>query len=146
MRAARFFLMEKAEQAGTRDINSGSVAQAIEAGTAETEWLDSRERGDASSGEHRDVVRSEVDDARRVARVDRRRRKTLPCLRLFVLKRRQNQAHGRTLAATLPLDLAAELLGEALDQPAAEPRVGASGIDSLAVVGDRQAKRPRDPL
>jgi len=141
------FFVEEAEQAGTRDINSSSVAQAVEAaGTAETEGLGSRERGDAGSGEHRDVVRSEVDDAPRVARVDRRRRQTLLCSRLFVLKRRQNQAHGRTLAATLPLDLAAELLGEALDQPAAEPRVGASGIDSLAIVGDRQAKRPRDPL
>ena len=60
--------------------------------------------------------------------------------------RRQNQAHGRTLAAALPLDLAAELLGEALDQPAAEPGVGASGIDSLAVVGDRQTKLARPAL
>jgi hypothetical protein len=74
MRAARFFLVEEAEQAGTRDVNSGSVAQAVEAGTAETEGLGSRERGDAGSGEHQDVVRSEVDDARRVTRVDRRRR------------------------------------------------------------------------
>ena len=65
------------------------------------------------------------------------------CLRAFT--RRQYQAHGRTLAAALPLDLAAELLGEALDQPAAEPGVGASRIDALAVVGDRQAKLPGTP-
>jgi hypothetical protein len=42
--------------------------------------------------------------------------------------------------------LAAELLGETFDQPAAEPGVGASNIDPLAIVGDRQAKLPRHPL
>ena len=42
--------------------------------------------------------------------------------------------------------MAAELLGEALDQPAAEPGIGASRIDPLAVVGDRQAELPRHPL
>jgi hypothetical protein len=42
--------------------------------------------------------------------------------------------------------LAAELLGEALDQPAAEPGIGASKIDPLAVVGDRQAKLPGHSL
>jgi hypothetical protein len=45
--------------------------------------------------------------------------------------------HGSTLAIALPLDLATELLGEAVDQPAAEPGIGPSRIEALAVVGDR---------
>jgi hypothetical protein len=54
--------------------------------------------------------------------------------------------HGSTLAVALPLDLAAELFGEAVDQPAAEPGIGPSRIEPLAVVGDRQAKLPGRPL
>src|SRR5476651_16405 len=50
------------------------------------------------------------------------------------------------MAVALPLDLAAELLGEAVDQPAAEPGIGALRIEALAVVGDRQAKLPERPL
>jgi hypothetical protein len=37
-------------------------------------------------------------------------------------------------------------LGEAFDQPAAEPGIGASRIEPLAVVDDRQAKLPGHPL
>jgi hypothetical protein len=36
--------------------------------------------------------------------------------------------HGSTLAVALPLDLAAELLGEGVYQPAAEPGIGPSRI------------------
>jgi hypothetical protein len=36
--------------------------------------------------------------------------------------------------------LAAQLLGEAVDQPAAEPGIGPSSMEPLAVVGDCQAK------
>ena len=42
------------------------------------------------------------------------------------------------LVVALPLDLATELLGEGLDQPAANPGIGASRIDPLAVVSDRK--------
>jgi hypothetical protein len=41
--------------------------------------------------------------------------------------------------------LAAELLGEALDQPSADPGIGASRIDALTVVRDHQAKLPGRP-
>ena len=50
------------------------------------------------------------------------------------------------MAVALPLDLAAELLGEAVDQLAAKPAIGPSRIEPLAVVGDRQAKLPGHPL
>jgi hypothetical protein len=54
--------------------------------------------------------------------------------------------HGRTLTVALPLDLAAELLGKAVDQPAAEPGIDTSRIEPVAIVGDRQAKLPWHPL
>jgi hypothetical protein len=68
------------------------------------------------------------------------------CRPLRTFARRQDQVHGRTPAVALPLELTAELLGEAFDQPAAEPGIGASRIGPLAVVCDRQAKFPRRPL
>ena len=46
------------------------------------------------------------------------------------------------MAVALPLDLAAELLGEAVDQPSAEPGIARSRIEPLAVVGNCQAKLP----
>jgi hypothetical protein len=39
--------------------------------------------------------------------------------------------HGSTLAVALPLDLAAKLLGEAVDQPAAEPESARRGSSPL---------------
>ena len=48
--------------------------------------------------------------------------------------------HARTPAAALPLHLAAELLGEALDQPPPNSGIDALRIDPLAVIGDRQVK------
>jgi hypothetical protein len=54
--------------------------------------------------------------------------------------------HRSTLAAALPLDLAAELLCEGVNQAAAEPGIGPSRIEPLAVVRDRQAKLPGQPL
>ena len=36
--------------------------------------------------------------------------------------RRQRQTHDGSLVAALPLDLSAELVGRAFDQPAADPR------------------------
>jgi len=60
--------------------------------------------------------------------------------------RREDQFHGRALPVALPLDLAAELLGEAIHQPAAEPGIGALGIKPLAIVGDRQTKLPEATL
>ena len=53
-------------------------------------------------------------------------------------RRRQCQAHDGALVVALPLDLATELLEEGLDQPAADPGIGASRIDPLAVVSDRK--------
>ena len=40
--------------------------------------------------------------------------------------------HSSTLAVALPLDLATELLGEAVDEAAAEPGIGPSRIEALA--------------
>jgi hypothetical protein len=54
--------------------------------------------------------------------------------------------HGSTLVVALPLDLAAKLLCEGVDQPAAEPRISPSRIEPLAVVGDGQAKFAGHPL
>jgi hypothetical protein len=65
-------------------------------------------------------------------------------LRAFT--RRQDQVHGRTSAVALPLESTAELLGEAFDQPSAEPGIGASRIGPFAVVRDHQTKLPRRPL
>ena len=44
--------------------------------------------------------------------------------------------HGSTPAAALPLDLAVQLLGQAVDQAAAEPGIGPSRIEPLAVNGE----------
>src|ERR1700680_4500536 len=60
--------------------------------------------------------------------------------------RRQRQGHDGSLVAALPLELAAELLGEAFDQPAAEPGICAFRIDPLTIVRDRKAKLPGRPL
>jgi hypothetical protein len=46
----------------------------------------------------------------------------------------------------LPLDVPAELSGEAFDQAAPETGISPSRIDPLAVVGHRQAKLPGHPL
>src|SRR5262245_5895778 len=54
----------------------------------------------------------------------------------------QCQADRRTSAAAFPFDLAAELLGEVLDQQGTEARIGALRIDSLAIISDRQEKPP----
>lgn len=70
--------------------------------------------------------------------------RSLRSLRAFT--RRQGYVHGSTLAVAFPLDLAAELLGEAVDQPAPEPGIGVSRIAPLAVVGYRQPKLPGHPL
>ena len=59
---------------------------------------------------------------------------------------RQNEPHGSSLAAAFPFDQAAELLREALDQPAAEPGVGAARVNAFAVVCDRQAELARAAL
>ena len=65
---------------------------------------------------------------------------------LLPVTRRQDQVHGRSLAVALPLDLGAELLGKAVDQPAAEPGIGALCIEPFSIVGDRQAKLAGAPL
>jgi hypothetical protein len=71
----------------------------------------------------------------------------LSCAQLLLpFTRRQDQLHGGAPAVALPFDLAAELLSEAVDQPAAEPGIGASRIEPNAIVGDRQAKLPGHPL
>jgi len=54
-----------------------------------------------------------------------------------------------TMVPVLPLsraNLAAELSRKGIDQAAAEPGIGPSRIDPLAVVGDRQAKLTGLPL
>jgi hypothetical protein len=59
-----------------------------------------------------------------------------------VTYRNEHSANGKIRRTVVPWllfslsNLAPELVGETLDQPAAEPRIGASEIDARAVVGD----------
>ena len=62
--------------------------------------------------------------------------------RLQAFTGRQDYVDGSALPVALALDAAAELSGEAVDQPAAEPGIGLPGIETLAVVGDCQQAVP----
>jgi hypothetical protein len=53
--------------------------------------------------------------------------------------RRQRQTHDGSIVAALPLDLAAELLGKAFDQPATDPGIRALRINPK---GQFRAQQP----
>jgi hypothetical protein len=98
-------------------------------------------RGDRAGG-----INLVLRDKQAVARRPHRAHTPRPRRSLRAVTRRQDQVYGSPLAVALALDLAAELLGEGVNQAAAEPGIGPSRIEPLAVVGDRQAKLARHPL